>query len=115
LWHGVLAYLQVCTARGVIHASVYCENLHIFWSMSAWTSPENMLAYRNSGNHRHAMALSRTLAAQVDFQHWQAETVPQWEAAMLQFNQLSDVPRFERRKSTGSFTPPDRRAARVHS
>ena len=83
LWHGALAYLQARRADGVIHASVYREDGRTLWSLSVWASSEAMLAYRNSGSHLRVMRVARDLGARVDFQHWQADAVPSWEAARL--------------------------------
>lgn len=81
LWHGFFAYIQAKRADGVIHASVQREGSHILWSLSVWISNEAMLAYRNSGSHLRVMEISRALDAQVDFTHWQSDTVPKFDEA----------------------------------
>jgi heme-degrading monooxygenase HmoA len=91
LWHGTLAYLQARRADGNIHASVYREGTRTFWSMSVWTSGEAMLAFRDSGSHLRAIRASQVLAEQIDFQHWQAETIPSWEAAIIRLTEQCDV------------------------
>jgi hypothetical protein len=90
LWHGALAYLQAWRAKGIIHASVYREDSRTLWSLSAWTSREAMLAYRNTGSHLRVMKVAQALGARVDFRHWEADAVPSWEAARLRLREQVD-------------------------
>ena len=87
LWHGALAYLQAKRAPGVVHASVRREGGHTLWSLSVWTSPDAMLAYRNSGSHLRAMQIARELNAQVEFRHWQSDAVPSMEESMRRLSE----------------------------
>lgn len=85
-WYGSLAYLQAWRAAGNIYTSVHRDDPRTFWSMSVWKSSEDMLSYRNSGSHLRIMRISETLAAHIDFQHWEAEAVPSWHAAKQRLN-----------------------------
>lgn len=98
LWRGALAYLQAGRAKGIIHASVYREDSRTLWSLSAWTSREAMLAYRNTGSHLRVMKAAQALGARVDFRHWEADVVPSWEAARLRLREQVDG---------GAGVPPD--------
>lgn len=82
LWHGTLAYFQARRAEGNVHSAVYRQDTRTFWSMSVWTSSDAMMAYRNSGSHLRVMKVSEALATQIEFRHWQADSVPDWPAAM---------------------------------
>ena len=81
LWYGTPAYLQAKRAKGIVRSSVYRENSRTFWSLSVWTSAEAMLRYRNSGAHLRVMKVSQEMEAEVDFLHWQSDTVPTWDLA----------------------------------
>jgi hypothetical protein len=81
LWHGAFAYLQAKRADGAVRTSVYRENGRTFWSLSAWTAPEAMNAYRDSGAHARVMKISGKMGAKVDFVHWSSDTIPTWETA----------------------------------
>lgn len=87
LGYGLLAYLQALTARGNMHASIYWENPHTFWSMSAWHSRQAMQDFRNAGSHARAMKLSQHYHAPVDFRVWYAQEIPNWNEAMLHLTQ----------------------------
>jgi hypothetical protein len=62
---------------------VHREGSHTLWSLSVWSSSEAMLAYRNSGSHLRVMNIFMALEGQVDFRHWQTDTIPSWDEAKL--------------------------------
>jgi heme-degrading monooxygenase HmoA len=65
---------QIKRSRGFLAGHLGVEALRGFWTITAWTTEADMLAFRNSGAHRPAMAKLLNWCNEASFVHWQTDS-----------------------------------------
>jgi hypothetical protein len=81
--YAVRSTMQVRKAAGFLNGALLPDRHRVFWTMTAWDSPESMRAYMLSGAHRQAMPKLLEWCDEASVAHWAQENgdFPIWEEA----------------------------------
>lgn len=69
---------QLRRTQGIVQVKIHPITLR---TLTVWKTREDMLRFRNSGAHLHAMKKSQSFGAIASLT-WEADTIPSWKAAM---------------------------------
>jgi heme-degrading monooxygenase HmoA len=77
--HTLKSTLQLKKASGLHSSSFSKEGWTTFWTLTVWENKDMMRNYRNAGHHLEAMKVSRKLADELEYIHWESENIPAWD------------------------------------
>ncbi|KGX90773.1 hypothetical protein [Pontibacillus marinus] len=77
-FHTIKSILQSKKAEGLKFSSFNKEGWDTYWTLTVWESKEDMIFFRNNGNHLKAMKTSRTIADKLEYINCERETIPTW-------------------------------------
>lgn len=80
---------QVKCAGGIVHMRMNPVSLR---TITVWQTSEDLLAFRNSGAHLHAMKKSRSFG-EISSVTWESEVVPSWSEAKERLQSVNVVKR----------------------
>jgi hypothetical protein len=109
--HSLRTLNQVKKAPGFQDGALLPDRSWTFWTMTAWESQENMLAFMTTGSHKQAMPHLLHWCDEASVAHWtQTETaLPSWTEAdqrMRKSGRISKVLHPSPRHATLSYRTP---------
>lgn len=77
---------QLKTSTGLLHYSLKGKGMLDYYTLSVWKSKEDMLSFRNSGEHINAMQKINFFAHTFSFVNFESNNIPTWEEALRKIN-----------------------------
>lgn len=83
LWHASQSMRQTEHSPGFLSGRVQREARNTFWTVTLWSDPESMNAFRLSGAHRAVMPKLLEWCDEASVAHWaqEIEQLPEWAEA----------------------------------
>ncbi len=111
LWMTFLAQRQIIHAPGFLGGRLLIDNLHTYWTLTAWESEKAMKAFRGSGPHARVMPRLVEWCDEAAYTHWIAadNSIPEWLEAydhLVSDGRLSRVARPSRDHVSRHFPKP---------
>ncbi len=106
LWMTFLAQRQTVRAASFLGGRLLVDNLHTYWTLTAWENEKAMKPFRGSGPHARVMPKLVEWCDEASYAHWTStdDRLPEWLEAyevLLREGRLSRVAR----PLSGSFSP----------
>lgn len=81
LKHTMRAFKQAKLQEGNLHSSINAKGMSGF-TITAWRTKDNMLQFKNSGNHKIAMKQISKLSSGYKTLVYESEQTPEWNEAL---------------------------------
>src|ERR1700678_1470899 len=98
LWMTLRVQRQTRRAPGFLGGRLLVDNLHTYWTLTAWEDEKAMKAFRGSGSHARVMPKLVEWCDEAAYTHWATanDAIPEWPEAyerLLNEGKLSRVAR----------------------
>jgi len=78
----LLAQRQIRRAPGFLGGRLLIDNLHTYWTLTAWQDEKAMKAFRGAGAHSRVMPKLVAWCDEAAYTHWMAaDSIPEWPEA----------------------------------